>query len=332
MTPYASPPPNPHDPIGYVLPASNAMERVRQVLFRPFDLGRWFVIGFCAFLASLGEMGGGGGGGNFRGKDGRAQMPSFDEAKVQVLDYVRENLIWLVPVVAFGVLAVITLVLLVLWLSSRGRFMFLDNVATNRAEVVRPWQVHRRVGNSLFWFRLLLGVIGFFVFCVVAAVGVVAALPLFRGDGPNVLSIAVLVVAGLLWVLFGVGLVVVAKLTKDFVVPIMWLRGCDWRAGWAEFGTLLKARPGAFVLYLLFHLLLWLVAGILVIGLILMTCCIAGCLLAIPYLGTVLFLPVLVFFRSYSVCFLAQFGPEYNVFLGGPPGPSAGGGEMPAAG
>lgn len=200
--------------------------------------------------------------------------------------------------------------------------MFLDNVATNRAEVVRPWQVHRRVGNSLFWFRLLLGVVGFLLFCVFAAVGVGAALPLFRGDVPNLLSIAVLVVIGLLWVLFGLGLVVVAKLTKDFVVPIMWLRGCDWRAGWSEFGTLLKARPGAFVLYLLFHLLLTLVMGILVIGLILMTCCIAGCLLAIPYLGTVLFLPVLVFFRSFSVCFLAQFGPEYNVFLGPPSGAS----------
>jgi len=174
----------------------------------------------------------------------------------------------------------------------------------------------------MFWIRLLLGVVGFLLFCVFAAVGVGAALPLFRGDVPNLLSIAVLVVIGLLWVLFGLGLVVVAKLTKDFVVPIMWLRGCDWRAGWSEFGTLLKARPGAFVLYLLFHLLLTLVMGILVIGLILMTCCIAGCLLAIPYLGTVLFLPVLVFFRSFSVCFLAQFGPEYNVFLGPPSGAS----------
>jgi len=43
------------DPIGL------AMERVRQVLFSPFDLGKWFVIGFCAWLAGLGERASGGG-------------------------------------------------------------------------------------------------------------------------------------------------------------------------------------------------------------------------------------------------------------------------------
>ena len=47
---------------------------------------------------------------------------------------------------------------------------------------------------------------------------------------------------------------------------------------------------------------------------VLCTCCIAGCFLAIPYIGTVLLLPVLVFTRAYSLHFLAQFGPDYDVF------------------
>ena len=34
----------------------------------------------------------------------------------------------------------------------------------------------------------------------------------------------------------------------------------------------------------------------------------------VPYLGTVLLLPVLVFQRAYSLHFLAQFGPAYDVF------------------
>jgi hypothetical protein len=49
------------------------------------------------------------------------------------------------------------------------------------------------------------------------------------------------------------------------------------------------------------------------------TCCIAGCLMALPYVGTVALLPVLVFKRSYSIYYLAQFGPAYNVF---PPAPA----------
>jgi hypothetical protein len=36
--------------------------------------------------------------------------------------------------------------------------------------------------------------------------------------------------------------------------------------------------------------------------------------LAIPYLGTVLYLPVLIFHRAYSLYYLAQFGPEYDLF------------------
>jgi len=46
----------------------------------------------------------------------------------------------------------------------------------------------------------------------------------------------------------------------------------------------------------------------------LVTCCIAGCLFALPYLGTVFLLPILVFERAYSLHYLAQFGPDYDVF------------------
>jgi hypothetical protein len=44
-------------------------------------------------------------------------------------------------------------------------------------------------------------------------------------------------------------------------------------------------------------------------------------LLAVPYLGTVLLLPILVFERAYSVHFLAQFGPSFNVFSAAAPIP-----------
>ena len=65
---------------------------------------------------------------------------------------------------------------------------------------------------------------------------------------------------------------------------------------------------------------------------VLVTCCCAGCLMALPYLGTVLLLPVLVFKRSYSLYFLAQFGPEYDVFPPPPPAPpSPGLPPMPVA-
>ena len=44
------------------------------------------------------------------------------------------------------------------------------------------------------------------------------------------------------------------------------------------------------------------------------TCCCAACLFALPYVGTVILLPVHVFIRSYSLYYLAQYGRELDVF------------------
>ena len=38
-------------------------------------------------------------------------------------------------------------------------------------------------------------------------------------------------------------------------------------------------------------------------------------LLAIPYISTVVLLPLIVFKRAFSLKFLSQLGSEYNVFL-----------------
>ena len=46
--------------ISYVQPLSRAWERMRQILFDPFELAKWLVLGFSAWLAGL--AGGGGGG------------------------------------------------------------------------------------------------------------------------------------------------------------------------------------------------------------------------------------------------------------------------------
>jgi hypothetical protein len=109
--------------INVVEPISPALEQVKRVLFRPFDLGKWFVIGFCAWLARLGE----GGGFNFHvpaggNNHGCAEFHhDFEQAK----NYVLSNLEWIIPLTAFLVVICLGLGLLILWLNSRGKFMFL---------------------------------------------------------------------------------------------------------------------------------------------------------------------------------------------------------------
>ena len=299
--------------VSVTVPVSQALDRVKEVLFRPFDLGKWFTIGFCAWLAYLGEGGGGGGGGNynFGERHGTGNVRhEFEHAR----DYIADNLFWIAPVAIALVTIGIALWLLFIWLSSRGKFMFLHCVALNKAEVVLPWKKFASVANSLFWFRIVLGLIGMVVILPVIGLGVFAGIQMGMGHGWMIQGILGLIGLGFLTLALLLAFKLVSKFTMDFVVPIMFLRGKRCVEAWREFWELLTANVGHFALYILFQIVLSIVIGVIVLMIVLVTCCCAGCLLAIPYVGTVFFLPVLVFNRAYSLHYFAQYGPSYDVF------------------
>ncbi len=325
---------NSHREISVTEPVSPALERVKTMLFKPFDLGKWFTIGFCAWLAFLGKGGGGGGGFNsaFNNNINNNSGPAGDSLRHgyhQARDYVLNNLDWIIPVTVAAMILLLALWLLILWLSSRGRFMFLHCVALDRAEVAEPWNKFEREANSLFWFRLVLGLIGTVLLLpMLAVIAVVIVRMVLRGE-PDAGGIMMAVGLGLVFFLLAVIFALVNKFTEDFVVPILFLRGGKCLAAWREFWGLLADNAGLFTLYILFQIVLGMVIGIIVFGAVLITCCCALFLMAIPYIGTVLLLPVLVFKRSYPLYFLQQFGPGYDVFPPAPPVPPAAGLQPP---
>ncbi|MFZ0828153.1 MAG: hypothetical protein WAO02_12080 [Verrucomicrobiia bacterium] len=307
--------------INVVEPLSLAFDRMKLMLFQPFDLGRWFIIGFCAWLAQLGETGSGFGGnsnwGNHSGASGANIRHNLDQAR----DYLLNNLDWLVPLAAFLVVLVLGLGLLLLWLNSRGKFMFLHCVALNRAEATVPWNQFGPEANSLFWFRLGLGLIGMIL--ALPLLGIIAVMVLkmiYRGE-PDVGSIVTAIGLALGFFLVAIVFAILKKFMVDFVVPIMFLRRGRCWAAWQEFYRLVSNHFWQFVLYLLFQIVLTMAIGMLVLMAVLVTCCCAGCLMLLPFLGTVLLLPVLVFKRAYSLYFLAQFGPEFDAFPPSSPAP-----------
>jgi len=297
--------------VSVIDPIGPAIERVKTILFSPFDLGKWFVIGFCAWLAYLGKGGGGGGGpGGGRGGGTADVHEAFGQAKEFVLD----NIHWIVPVAVIAVLVGIILWLVLTWLSSRGRFMFLHCVAKNKAEIKVPWTKFRQHANSLFLFRIVLGLIGF------AAIGLpllIAGLLIFMtiaGGGPHVVPVLGSVMIGFVVFVITIGFFLVHKFTMDFVVPIMSLHTTSCTAGWREFLGLLSVNKARFVLYILFQIVIAIAIGAIIVAAVCVTCCCAACILAIPYIGTVLMLPLLVFKRAYSLLYLRQFGPQFDVF------------------
>ena len=92
------------------------------------------------------------------------------------------------------------------------------------------------------------------------------------------------------------------------------MRSCNWRAGWREFFPLLKDNAGKFALYILFQIIINMCVGMIILAAICFTCCCAGCVIMIPYIGAVALLPITVFLRLYSLCYLRQYGPSFDAF------------------
>ena len=231
--------------VSVIDPISPAIERVRDILFRPFDLGRWFIIGFGAWLACLGEQGGPNFNFNVGGGDDMSGVGEF----------IAENAYWIVPLVLVGVMIGIILMIVLTWLSSRGKFMFLHCVAGNKAEVKVPWHRYREHGNSLFLFRIVLGLIAFFVFAVPIGLFIILMITMAQAEFVPGMIIAVVCFALLIFAL-AITLGVIVMFTMDFVVPIMALRNIRFRAAWREFWALAGANKGRFVLYFLFQIVI----------------------------------------------------------------------------
>jgi len=291
-------------------PISSAINRTKLILFQPFNIGKWFVLGFCAFLAYLFESGGGGG---FPGQQGRGSGGPWGNTSGQdVISWIQSNLSSIIIIGVIVVVVIVALTALVTWIKSRGTFMFIDGIILNRAAVVEPWKSFRDLGNSLFGFWFLFAVIGVILVFVSITIGFAIAWPdIVAGDIGASAILGIIIGAGLIAVISFI-LAIVKVLLIDFVAPTMYLRGEHVMAAWSTVRQeLLADQFGTIVLYFLMKILIALVMGVIAFFATCLTCCIVG----IPYIGTVILLPLYVFHRSYSLYFIEQYGPDWRVFL-----------------
>ena len=298
-------------------PLGPAVERVKTLLFRPIEIERWLAIALCAWLALLGTGGGSTGKGVSYNREKGVTWNNMAIDITRAKEFAMENLAWLIPVTLFVLIVVFGLWSVLTWLSSRGRFMFLHCVAAHCAEVQVPWSQYRAHANSLFVFRLSVGIVTLVLISGLSVLGffLVTRSSLGSPWGPWG-SLAFLVPLGLLLSLTA-GLV--GLFTSDFVVPIMRLRTQSCFEAWGIFLDLLVGHLGSFVLYVLAKLVINIAIGVLVVILGVVTCFCACCLMALPFIGTALLLPIYVFKRSYSLLYLRQYGPAFDSFAVYPP-------------
>ena len=292
-------------------PIGSAYTATKQILFKPFDLGKWFLLGFCAFLANLCDGGPYGNGGNNRSTRG---FRSFNDAKEYFIDWFNEywelilSLGWLFAV-GFLLLSV-----LMLWLSSRGKFMLLDGVVRNRGAVVEPWHKYKNLANSLFLWRFILFIVGLVSMVLIVFVSIMIALPDIKTGRFDSNAVLALVIGIPLWFIGIIFFSVMGHMLNDCVAPIMYKRSVLGGEAIGIFRReILANRGGTFILYFLMKFLLGFASFILVVLAIPLTCCLACIFLIIPFINSVFLLPITVFFRTYSLYFLKQFGPDWEL-------------------
>ena len=285
-------------------PFGEAFELMKKILFQPFDLRKWLLIGFAAWLASLST--------GFTSasnplsnwstrKDNKAVADSLHEvwSKLQ-MEW------WLIALIAFGALIILVLVLALAWVGARARFIFADCIIRNRAAIVAPWKEFRAEGNSLFIFSVL-ALLTLFAFAIVGMLGL--ALPLIlhgEGSRPGIALLVVFCVFlfALACLAFGFALIL------QLMVPLMYRQRCRAMDAFGQILRLIAAHPGPVLLYMLFFVVLVIAAALISCVVTCATCCIA----AIPYVGTVILLPIPVTLAGFSLLFLRQFGPNYDVW------------------
>ncbi len=296
--------------IAFVAPLERALDRMKRILFRPFEIETWIVLGFAAFLSALGE-GGGGWTHVFRHSVSRGEVGDLGQTAARAVDFLS-NPVWVVLIV-LAVCIVLALIVLFLWISSRAKFIFLDGVIHDRAAIVEPWKRFQRLGDSLFLWRLAFAAICFVLFLLLV---LPLVLVVFAGIKGGWLAARVVALVGLggFMAAFAIAVVFVEMLLTGFVVPVMYRDDLTAIAAWGRFLPVLGRHFFRFVLYglFLFVLMLGVVVAVIVAGCA--TLCCGFILLAIPYVGSVLLLPVSVTYRAYGPEFLAQLGPEWSVF------------------
>ena len=310
-----------------------AWERMMVILFRPFNFGKWCAIGLSAFLAGF-LQGGNGFNSSFNSNfnNGKNGFPKFGGAQAPALDLhqFNSNLGHLISGMQIGVIILFAvlifaffLIFLVLlyWLGARGQFMFLDNVVRNRGAIAWPWSYYARQANSLFLFYLIVGFTAIaFVILVFGGLAAIVAVPLLIHHQTATWSdIGFFIILGLVYIFFVIAFSIVLFIFRELGVPLMFRHGLMAPAAFREVMNLVKQHPGNIAIFVLLRMAIFM--GVAILSLII--CCATCCIGALPYIGTVFLLPILVYVKCFTLDCLAQFGPQYDVWTVDvpPPGP-----------
>lgn len=353
-----------------------SIQKTKAILF-PFRFKRWLKILFIVWLA--GHLGGGGGGGNLGNSiprnpptsetqetiagdttavdatgtprdssvapEASPQIPqpplpegSADGQKAPVIKPEQ------IPMfVGFGI-ALILMGLLLLWLSSRFNFIFIDLLKDEDVKIRESFRAHRENGNAFFWWNIWFMIAIFVGFAVLILLGILAIKLIWL--------LPLIILIGFL-ALFA--LILFSTIVIDFALPMMYQDKIKTRDAISKF---FSAKPGlgSLALYFLLKMAFGIAAGFLsfialaiviivalipigiiaLIGFLIASALpamkaiflVLGVILLVPAILSLLILigmvllPIPIFFRVFTLTYLYKLNPEYNLLGFGSPSAS----------
>ncbi|MBI5779463.1 MAG: hypothetical protein HZA49_08410 [Planctomycetes bacterium] len=319
-----------------------AFKHMIAVLFRPFKLVKWLKFGLVAFLMALGTGQGSNFNFNMPGDRGdRAIITESNPVFNQASQWVLANLTLVIIIGALIALLIIIVWLVFLYFGSRFTFVFLDGTIKKEVMIKQAYKENGAPGWSLFLWRIIFAPSAFLGILLI--IGIPVTLLIFAGlaKGFSLWIILGFVALGIAFISLIIILAIIGVLAVDFVVPIMYLRRIRIIEAWKIFLRILRANKIQFLLYLLLKIGLTLGAFMLMCIPMFGLCCIVAMpgailigvaalaikwpafwalfavgiivlIILFNYLSQVFYLPVTVFFRTYSLVFLEGFGDEFG--------------------
>jgi hypothetical protein len=285
---------------------STALTRTRRVLFEPFDVGKYVAVGFCVWLSQLGNAVGAGSriGGRSSGSGGG---PDEWREVMHGLDWLAAWGPMLAAWAAVAALVGAAVWALILFVQSRGLFMVIDDVVHDRGEVVTPWRAWAGEASALFRFRFVVN-LGAAAVAVIAAT-IAGSAVWWTWDGAlEPLQVGILSVAGLVAGVVGLLAAIADACAREFVAPMMYVRRYAVADGFRDLWAYVRRDPGGFLVYVVLRLGAALVVALIAAALSCFTC---G-LVVVPFLGTLILLPALLFLRAFSLDFVAQLSDDLS--------------------
>jgi len=305
---------------------SMAWQRMTNLLFRPFDIARWCGIGFCAWLAALGnrKISNVQGWNNLiasynklinetEGSNLIANIkPEIDKGLSEIAGKIESSVVTpesITVIIILSVLLALAFNMVIIYFKSRGDFMVVYRWYNPNDNLGQSWSASCINSMKLFKWRVSIMLIVMLVHlysCWSICTQVILAY-YQSGFEWDIIYLhkfigAAAVCLGSLIITFCVDYITVA-----FVVPVMHWHGVSIFKAWGKVIKLFNQFPGAVLIYITFSMAISTAGCIAATLVVYMTCCIGG----MPYIYSVVTLPVYLFLRGYPICFISQWKDNF---------------------